>query len=42
MTTTTVPLPAGAVEADDWEINPDGSVTRIFRRAGCGWSTSVR
>jgi len=27
-TTNTIPLPAGALEADEWEVNPDGSVTR--------------
>ena len=29
-TTTTVPLPPGALYADDWETQPDGSETRAF------------
>lgn len=40
-TTNTIPLPAGALEADEWEVNPDGSVTRIFRGTHRGERVSV-
>jgi hypothetical protein len=32
-TATRIPLPAGAKRADDWEVQRDGSVTRVFRGA---------
>lgn len=40
-TTNTIPLPAGALEADEWEVNPDGSVTRIFRGTHRGERVSL-
>ena len=36
MTTTTIPLPSGAVAADDWELQTDGSSARVFRGTGRG------